>query len=274
MKKLSRGLLFLVMVLTVSVVLVGCGDPEYDKAEKEFNVAVKQVKTQVKNKNAAVKEAEKVLKKKEKALEPKAEEDLKVTIEKAKKTKVEIPDIPSETKEVKKKTEELKKVNYSVLVSDINNKKEALIKSRKQYKQITGPSEEFVLSRLKRVKNIKKAEPVNEKTDTNGLLNKQGGYTSAIFFSSKWINPKKEFLTGDVLEDGTDGGGCIEVFKTEKDAQTRNNYLASFDATGALASGSHNVYGTVLIRTSNILPASKQNKLEKAIYDALVKLED
>ncbi len=38
--------------------------------------------------------------------------------------------------------------------------------------------------------------------------------------------------------------------------------------------GSHNVYGTLVIRTSDELTATQQKKLEKKVLKALTKLED
>ena len=119
---------------------------------------------------------------------------------------------------------------------------------------------------------MKKIAAVTEKKDPNGNLNKPGGYTAAIYFSSPYVTEDTDTFTGDVIEDGTDCGGCVEVYKTEDEAKKRSDYLATYDGT-ILASGSHNVFATVLIRTSDKMTASKQKKLEKAIYKALVKLD-
>lgn len=52
------------------------------------------------------------------------------------------------------------------------------------------------------------------------MLHKAGGYTSAIFFTSDLVDTAANYIEdGDSIEKGTDGGGCIEVFETEEDAQ-------------------------------------------------------
>lgn len=103
-------------------------------------------------------------------------------------------------------------------------------------------------------------------------MNKAGGYTAAIYFASSQIKEEdKLWLDGTIIENGTDGGGCIEVYATEDDAIKRRDYLAIFDGTRT-ASGTHTVVGTVLVRTSNCLTASQQKELEKKIIDNLTQL--
>ena len=71
---------------------------------------------------------------------------------------------------------------------------------------------------------------------------------------------------------GTDGGGAVEVYANVDDANKRNDYLAVFDGT-ILTSGSHDVVGTCVVRTSHLLTASQQKTLEGEIADSLTKLE-
>ena len=70
---------------------------------------------------------------------------------------------------------------------------------------------------------------------------------------------------------GCDGGGAVEVFATEEDARRRDEYLAILDG-GLLASGSHAVYGTCVVRTSDLLAASQQKALEERVAASLVEL--
>ena len=58
------------------------------------------------------------------------------------------------------------------------------------------------------------------------------------------------------------------IDNTTKTLEKRNNYLAAFDGT-VLASGSHKVVGTVVVRTSNLLLASQQKLLESNIIAVL-----
>ena len=71
---------------------------------------------------------------------------------------------------------------------------------------------------------------------------------------------------------GTEGGGCVEVYSTAEDAEKRNSYLGSFDGS-VLASGSHEVLGTCVVRTSNLLTASNQKLIAEEIKESLIRLE-
>ncbi|MBQ6441503.1 MAG: zinc ribbon domain-containing protein [Lachnospiraceae bacterium] len=138
-------------------------------------------------------------------------------------------------------------------------------------KQITAPAEDWVITRLGQVSDIANIAPVTEEHDPNGNLNKPGGYTSTVYFGTSLLGT--ENLTGDALiEEGTTAGGAIETYATEEDAQSRNSYLGGFDGS-ILASGSHTVLGTMLIRTSNDLKASQQETLTNAIVEAMTALE-
>lgn len=121
-------------------------------------------------------------------------------------------------------------------------------------KYVTTPSQNYILSILKSNEYVDLIEPVTEKTDSNGKLNKDGGYYSAIFFSSNLLSyDDKE----SAVKNGTDGGGCIESFKTEEDAIERDKYLGRFKS-----SGGHVRLGTEVIRTSALLDANNQVVLE------------
>lgn len=129
------------------------------------------------------------------------------------------------------------------------------------------PTEAFIVSGLKNIPNIVEVEVATEYNDPNGQLNKTGGYIADIFFSVDIIN--QNLISGTTLvEKGTDAGGSIEVYKSAKDAEARNTYLAAFDG-GILASGSHKVIGTCVVRTSHELTASLQNILENNIEKLL-----
>lgn len=119
---------------------------------------------------------------------------------------------------------------------------------------------------------------VTEDNDPNGNLNKDGGYTGALFFVYDKA-PKMETTMDeetfedrpykDTCEKGTKAGGAIEIYSNANDAKERDSYLSLLDGTGALSPGSHTVLDTILIRTSSELKASEQNELEKKIIEAL-----
>lgn len=126
-----------------------------------------------------------------------------------------------------------------------------------------------------RVETISAIEPVTEDHDPNGQLNKQGGYIGCIYFTDTQVDRSQLYIEDgkdNVIDVGTDGGGAIEVFATAKEANVRNDYLASFDG-GMFASGSHYVEGTCLIRTSNYLNGTQQKELTAKITEALIAID-
>ncbi len=129
------------------------------------------------------------------------------------------------------------------------------------------PTEEYVVSCLREVPGIIGIEAVTEDNDPNELLNKDGGYISKIYFSYSLVN-QNDLYGNTIIEKGTNAGGSIEVYKNMNDATKRNEYLSSFDGT-FLASGSHCIVGTIVVRTSNELTASQQKLLENNIVFAL-----
>ena len=129
--------------------------------------------------------------------------------------------------------------------------------------------ESFIIERLKLVPEVASIGAATEDHDPNNQLNKQGGYTAQVYFSSTLVTPNAGNRTPDqVIDDGTEGGGSIEVYKTSGDAERRNTYLSGFDGT-VFASGSHTVMDTCVIRISSRLTASEQAALESSIIEAL-----
>lgn len=161
--------------------------------------------------------------------------------------------------------------------------------------KLVNPSEDYVISCLKTVNSITDIEAATETHDPNGKLNKQGGYTAAIYFrieqieiteeAPEWddsvvysylvVNGEKNHLILDEGESsdspvdvGTKGGGQIEVYSSANDAKKRDEYLSSFDGT-AFTSGYHTVVGSMVIRTSEYLTASQQQQLADDVINAL-----
>ncbi len=130
-------------------------------------------------------------------------------------------------------------------------------------------TQDYVIECLEKIPNIVDIESATEYNDPNGQLNKDGGYIAHVYFSVDVIN-QDEIIGVTLVDKGTDAGGSIEVYRNAKDAEKRNTYLSSFDGT-VLSSGSHKVYETCVIRTSDELTASQQNILENNIIKALSK---
>lgn len=244
----------------------------HNEAVKKYNAAVSVIK----NKNAELDEEisklQRLIDSKDKPLDGTLIDLSKETIKKAGAEKVIVPKMPSKTADIISQTEKYSGgVDYSLNIALLKEKQTALETSQKQYKQFICPSEEFVLQRVLTVDGVTAAKPVTEDNDPNGNLHKPGGYTATVFFESKNVN-KDDRLYDDVIENGTDGGGAVEVFANEEDAVKRNDYLSTFDGS-LFDTGSHTVVGTTVIRTSTNLTATQQKELQEKIIDALARLE-
>lgn len=133
-------------------------------------------------------------------------------------------------------------------------------------KQITAPTDAWVIERMKTLEQVKDIEPVTEKNNPDGLLNKTGGYIGCIYFSVNNIDQDK--ITGaSVVEKGTDAGGAVEIYNSLADAEARCEYLSGFDGT-ILYSGSYAIVGTMVIRTSYLLTDEEQFELTDKLTNA------
>ena len=216
-------------------------------------------------------DTEKIIKEKAEPLEAKTLEDLKTAVKEAKNSIRKAPKMESDTQKIEDQAKEIAKpVDYSETQKNITKKLTAYQNSVKQLAQITNPKDSFVEERLKEIDTIQEIQHVTESNDANGLLNKQGGYTASIYFSDKQVTEPVEGV--DLVDKGTEAGGCIEVYKTKEEAEKRNTYLSAFDG-GILNPGSHYVYGTIVIRTSQHLTASQQKVLTEKIYNKLIELK-
>jgi hypothetical protein len=137
--------------------------------------------------------------------------------------------------------------------------------------QITFPSENWVVERLRNVEGVADIQAVTEDNDPNGMLNKDGGYSSCIYFTCS--NVDSTAISGDdPVSKGTDGGGAIEIYPLLEDAEARCEYLSQFDHT-VLYSGSYVLIGTMVVRTSYLLSGDEQYQLTNRIVTELTKLD-
>lgn len=203
-------------------------------------------------------------------------DEARSAIQSATAAKVEAPQMPSDTEQIKAAAEEVSSLgDYASPLESLRTAQKNLESSIAQMKLVTNPSGDSVVQRLTSLANVTGAEAVSEDNDPNGMLGKAGSYTATVYFSSDLVDQSKVYpSTGytPIVAAGTDGGGAVEVYATTEDAQKRNDYLAAFDGS-ILASGSHKVVGTCVVRTSNLLTASNQQALEAAVIDGLTKLD-
>ncbi|MDO4491677.1 MAG: hypothetical protein Q4B85_11485 [Lachnospiraceae bacterium] len=141
----------------------------------------------------------------------------------------------------------------------------------KVIEQITDPDETWVMERIRGAEHVTDLQCVTLDHDPNQMLGKSGGYKGCIYFSISVIDP--DTVTGkDIVDKGTDGGGCVEIYSTLEDAEARCSYLAGFDNT-ILYTGSYAIVGTMVIRTSYRLNDEQQYALTDEITLELTRLD-
>lgn len=273
-KKTLLGLIAAIAIIVIGIcVWYFQVKKPHDLAETKFNAAVKEVEAKNTELTSAMNDAQKILDKKKAVYDNTTKEAFITALSDAKAAQRKIPDLPKKTADINAETKKLSEpLDYSSVINAISEKQTAYQNSVLQMKQITNPNEDFVIQRLKGIPNISGYQAVTEDHDPNGNLNKQGGYTSTVYFSTPLIDQSSVY-GNDIVDKGTECGGAIEVYASEEDAEKRDSYLASFDGAGMLNSGSHKVLGTIVIRTSTKLTATQQNEFTNNITNKLLELQ-
>ena len=268
MKKIMKMLL--AVSLSTAVSLSGCSNEKSD-ATAEFNEAKTSLEQANTEADAAIASLQALIDSDNEPLSNKTIKAADNAISQLQEDKVETVELPEDVDSIKPKTIEMKAVDYSADLAAIEKAKDALEDSIAKCKLVTKPKESQVIKRLKKVKHVTAVKAVTEDNDPNGQLGKQGGYTATVYFTCDWVN-QSEVDGNDVVAKGTEGGGAVEVYANVKNAQKRSDYLGTLDG-GIFASGSHYIYGTCVVRTSDKLTASQQKRLTKSVVEALTKLD-
>lgn len=279
-KKKRTALIAAAIAVAVAVVAGGAywyADYQvpHQQAVDAFNVACDGLESRTAKVDEAIAEIQELQAGDDKPLDESVDVAASNAIGQAQAAKVSAPEMPDGTNEINAAAAEIDGMgDYADTLASLASAKRALQDSIAQLKQVTNPSEAFVIDRITGLPNITGIEAVTEMNDPNGNLNKAGGYTAAVYFSSDLVDQSEvypsEGYTG-IVAMGTDGGGCIEVYATAEDASKRSDYLSTFDGS-ILSSGSHEVLGTCVVRTSNLLTASQQQGMSQEIQDALIRL--
>ncbi|MGM9928854.1 MAG: hypothetical protein ACI35P_12985 [Bacillus sp. (in: firmicutes)] len=164
--------------------------------------------------------------------------------------------------------------NAKKIVSDTETLRElsqAIKDDIQMISQITAPDETWVMDRIKNAEHVIDVQCVTSKHDPNQMLGKTGGYTGCVYFTISVIDPNT--VEGmDIVDKGTDVGGCIEIYSTLEDAEARCAYLAGFDNT-ILYTGFYAIVGTMVVRTSYRLNDEQQYALTDEITFELTRME-
>lgn len=270
-KHMPLKLVALCVALLASVALLaGCESDEVKSAKENLNTEIERVESQMADLQSEIETAEALAQTEDAPLDETVIPSLESAISQAKTIEFTAPDTPSGLDEINAEIDNLKAIDYTADIQTLKVAEQVVNDSIAQMKQVTNPSEAFVIERLQGIEGIGDISAVTEDNDPNGQLGKSGGYTATVYFTSPLVD-QSDVIGSTVIEKGTEGGGAIEVYANVDDANKRKDYLSAFDG-GILSSGSHEVVGTVLVRTSDKLTASQQKELEAAIIEALTRL--
>lgn len=273
----------IVAIVVIVAALIGGGAYWYvnyqvphQQAVDAFNTAREALDARTAEVDEAIAALQAVQAGDDKPLDAATDEAASNAIGQAQAAKQSAPEMPSGTDEINAAAAEVDKMgDYTETLNALAAAQKALEDSIAQLKQVTNPSEAFVIQRITGLPNITGIEAVTESNDPNGKLNKAGGYTATVYFSSDLVDQSSvyasEGYTG-IVAVGNDGGGTVEVYSSVEDAEKRSTYLGAFDGS-ILSSGSHEVLGTCVLRTSDKLTASQQQALTQEVREALIRLE-
>ncbi len=270
----------------------------YNKAAVEYNNSVKVIVEANASLDQSIADAQTLLDTGETPFDPQAATDLTQALQIAAETRVDNPvELPlkeklivpenattaeiddllsqassfTESLQAEPIPEPLTVPDYTAVTANLLVAQDAYEKSVRIQKQITAPSDDFVIERLSQIDTILSIEAVTASNDPNGLLGTEGGYIGCIYFSDSRVDKEQLNLKPseyDVISMGTIGGGAIEIYESIEEAESRNEYLTSYD-NSTLDPGSHIVIGTLVIRTSSMLTTEQQAELTDMIVSAL-----
>lgn len=276
---ISKKVLLAVIVAVVAVAAVAVWYVQYliphNQAAEKFSAAAEGLEQRNAELDDAISGLQDLMGSESAPLDPATLDAASEAIGAAQGARQVAPEMPADTEAILAAAEEIDGMgDYAEQLEGIETARANLKNSIDQLLQVTNPSEQFVIERLTGLPNITGVEAVTEENDPNGNLDKDGGYTSTVYFSSDLVDQSQTYAmegyTG-IPAVGTEGGGAIEMYATVEDAEKRNDYLATFDG-GLLASGSHTVVGTCVVRTSDYLTASQQDALEREVIESLTRL--
>lgn len=274
---------------------------EYSANIADYNSAVEAISKANYSLEQAMDKAQESLNQPDEPFDPQTKTDLKNAMNQAQASKIEVPEALTEyaslsvdqnadkdtlkafIEKAETDTEAMKNTTIpeTPAIPDVTAEVNALMDAKQKYdnsvqslRQVTAPSDDFVMDRLKNVDTILAIDHVTEDHDPNGHLNKQGGYIGTVYFTDSEVDRAAHYITTtDVVDAGTDAGGAVEIYPDVESAKKRDDYLGSLNGPGFLDPGSHYVYGTCVIRTSTYLTATQQTDLTQKVLEALIAIE-
>jgi hypothetical protein len=105
---------------------------------------------------------------------------------------------------------------------------------------------------------------ITETNDANDLIGRPGQYVSKVAFADSRLG-----VPIDPAEPGNEGGGSIEVFADDAEAQARSDYIQeTLQSLGPIAGTEyHYLAGPILVRVTGELPPSVAAEYGAAVAD-------
>ena len=272
-KKLIIGIISAIVVLFSAGGFLGYNAllPRIN-ATKDFENAVALVEEKNTELEAAISKSEKLIGKKQPLLDKSLVSALENAISDAKAVKVTDFEMPQKVEDIVSRTKEFNELDYTEAIAKLSDKHIAYEIDAKRYQLVNVPTEAYVIQCLQTISDITGISAVTEETDPMDNLNKPGWYVAHVYFSVSLID-QTEVYGDSLIDKGTEAGGSIEVYTCVEEAIKREKYLSGFDGS-VLASGSHTVLGTCVVRTSDKLTATQQKDLEAKLIAALTYLKE
>lgn len=256
---------------------------EYNDSIAPYNEAANRIAAADEELQKVIDRAQEDIDSKEEAYEPDLQKELEEELEKARKLPVDVPaqldpfemmtlkqsfrkgelSVQQQEAEAAKaavyeageKIPDVPQVpDFSKDIESLQNRCEAYEKSVQKLKNVTAPSDSFVMERLQKISTLVQAEAVTEQNDPNELLGKEDGYIGCIYFLDERVNrdllPEEAFLKeekeqeegsgdktdseGDADEGSTASGQGAETADT---ADTAENATEESQEAGTAVTG-------------------------------------
>ena len=159
MKKRTK--IIIIAVITIVVLIAGgCGAyfgyfKPHNEAVDTYNVVISNIKEKNKQLDTEIKKLQKLVDNTDKPLDKSTVDAAKEAIKDAGASKIVVGEMPKGTEDILNKAKELSvPIDYSDKITALSDAYTNLENSKKQYKQVTNPTEEFVIQRLLTVDDI------------------------------------------------------------------------------------------------------------------------
>ena len=183
MKNIKTLGIIIVMITMITIIFTGCGE-EKKAAVAAYNGECSRIEAEQATLEKSISDSQALIDSKEKPYDNSTISALETAITDAKASIVEIPKKEGNAEKINiLVNDKLKKISYTKANETLLSVKSELEDSIKIMKQVTNPSEAFVIDRIKDIDTITGYSAVTEDNDPNGNLNKVGGYTAAIYFA-------------------------------------------------------------------------------------------